>query len=544
MAGPSTSGQGEQLGELDTTKRSCFHLDGGCEQSGPPRLRYIKGKYGEAYKELEDIREEVVGRYVRAVMREGFKPTKKYVSDVFVYKDAQQRKRMLRRLDDSTGGYPGTILMWVDEGDHIHVIHDCPFSNGQCRCFFSKTEDFRRDVRGPMRRLRYITEMDELDWSNVFLYFVLSKWESNSQVWINGRLQREPHRDEIIQWENMCRRSREILEGEDERVRYHSGLEDGHHEDSGSVVQAGALQTRKKRSADGDSGLPSKKTKLSAFQKTVEQVQSLLGEYFVMPPVNLRNVIVNTEDTLDLYDPKNQNNYIAACKYVQSKIVKLKFSDFRRLYDGKRPVFYANNVDPFDYYHDIPTSTDIIVQLLRLQFNDDDDKVREFLTNVRDWFNLLGWEGNSKIQAICIVGAANSGKSFFFDMLACLAYNTGTIGKVNNKHNKFSFQEIVNRRFIIANELSMEDSAIDDFKKLCEGAAFNFSVKYESDGIHTKTPVCIISNRLLEICFHPDFKDVRLKTMHWKKAAFLAEFKKKAYPLAIFNVFDYYNIEI
>nr|QTE03989.1 MAG: nonstructural protein 1 [Luscinia sibilans ambidensovirus] len=551
MAGSSDYGESQQPAELDNADNACVHFNGGSEFDGHPRLRYIKRFYPEAYQELDSLREEVVGRYVAGVMRESFQPTRKYISQVFVYKDSEQRTRMLTRLDDYAGGYPGRLLLYVDEGDHLHVVHDCPFSNGQCRCFFGKTEDFRRDVRRPMRRIKYLTEMDELDWTNVFLYFVVSKRENNPEVWIGGRLQRLPNSHEALRWQDLQRKSREILDREAQRDGHNRGREDGHHEDGGRPVQEGLYQTGQKRRADeGDragrsiQSPPAKQQRLSKYQKIKSTVESLLGEYFVLPATHLRDVLTEHPQADTLFDPVNDKCYAKACDYVQRRIIKYKLSDFRRLYEGKCPVFYANNLDPFTYYHDIETSLKFVVGLLKWQMGDDEDKIREFLVNVREWFNLIGWNGNNKINAIAIIGPQNCGKSYFWDMFAALAFNTGHIGTINNKTNQFAFQDVYSRRFVLGNELNFSDEALDDMKKLCEGAAFNIRVKYEGDKIFTRAPVCLIANQTMAICYNTIFKDVRLHTMWWKPCAMLRESNKKPYPLCIFDLFDMYNVNL
>nr|QTE03985.1 MAG: nonstructural protein 1 [Luscinia sibilans ambidensovirus] len=548
VAGSSEYGESQQPAELDDADHSCVHFNGGSEFDGHPRLRYIKRFYPEAYQELDGIREEVVGRYVRGIMRSGFKPTRKYISEVFVYKDDQQRARMLARLDDYAGGYPGRLLLYVSEGDHLHVVHDCPYSNGQCRCFFGKTEDFRRDVRRPMRRIKYLSEMDELDWTHVFLYFVVSKRENNPEVWIGGRLQRLPNSDEIIRWQDLSRKSREILGREAERDGHHRGREDRHHEDRRRSIQESVHQAGQKRSADeGDRqpALPAaKQPRLSKYQKVKSTVESLLGEYFVLPAAHLRDVLVEHPLADTLYDPINDKCYAKAVDYVQRRIIKYKLSDFRRLYEGKRPVFYANSLDPFTYYHNIEDSVKFIVGLLKWQFMDDDDKIREFLVNVREWFNLEGWNGNNKINAVATIGPQNSGKSYFWDMFAALAFNTGHVGSINNKTNVFAMQDVYSRRFVLGNELNYDSSAYDDMKKLCEGAAFNIRVKYEGDKVFTRAPVCLIANQVMPICYDPIFKDVRLYTMYWRSCPLLRDSNKKPYPLAVFNLFELYNVNI
>lgn len=77
----------------------------------------------------------------------------------------------------------------------------------------------------------------------------------------------------------------------------------------------------------------------------------------------------------------------------------------------------------------------------------------------------------------------------------------------------------------------------------CKGTAFNIRVKYQGDKIFSKTPVLLISNFVLDICNDVHFKNVRLETIRWNTAKFLRDSNKKPYPLAIFNLFNMYNVQ-
>lgn len=546
---PTTSEQSETMGE-DVLR--CDHFGGGSEFDEPTRLRYIRQRFPEAYKELDVLREFVVGRYVRAITRESVNSSKKYASDVYVYRDPEQHQRMLSRLSQYAISYPGKIILWTDEGDHLHVVHDCPHSNGQCRCFFRKHEDFRRDIRAPMRRLRYISEMDELDWTNVFLYFIMQKRESNSQVWIGGRIQRSPNRDEIVRWGDLQGKSREILERKNSRVRRDSEQEERYSEDGGEplppklqkIGEEGCRDEESRILARRPGGKPLHVPRKTKFERISETVHTLLNEYFPLPASHLRDIIVYNKEAHQLFDPCAEKAYQASCDIFMRKFISLKLHDLKELYENALPVFYANNIDPYVYYHDKDTSLKFVADLLKFQYNDDTEKIQEFLTNVRDWFNLEGWERNNKMNALCIIGPPNSGKNYFWDMFCALAYNVGHIGRVNNKTNQFALQECYGRRLVVGNEISMEDGAKEDFKKLCEGTAFNIRVKYQGDKIFTRAPVLLVSNFELDICYDYHFKNVRLHTIRWNTCSMLKESNKKPYPLCIFDLFDMYNVSI
>lgn len=546
------SGTGEQSSSMGEDLVRCDHFGGGSEFDTTPRLRHIRRRFPEAYKELDVLRELVVGRYVREITRQSINSTRKYTSEVYVYRDADQHKRMLSRLSEYAISYPGKIILWTDEGDHLHVVHDCPHSNGQCRCFFRKSEDFRRDVRAPMRRYRFVSEMDELDWTNVFLYFIMQKRESNSQVWIGGRLQRSPDRDEIIRWGDLQTKSREILDREASRVRRDSEQEERYSQDGGESISEEFQTLGKKRRLSEETGAISRRPggkplhvpKKSKFQRISETVHTLLNEYFALPATHIRDILVYQEEAQILFDPCCEKAFQAACDVFTRKFIKLKLADLEEIYSNALPVFYSNSVDPWTYYHDRTTSLKFVNDLLKFQFQDDEEKIKQFLINVREWFNLNGWDNNPKMNAVCVIGPPNSGKNYFWDMFCALAYNVGHIGRVNNKTNQFALQECYGRRMVVGNEVSMEDGAKEDFKKLCEGTAFNIRVKYQGDKIFTKAPVLLISNFELDICYDFHFKDVRLHTIRWSTCGLLKESTKKPYPTCVFDLFKLYNVSI
>lgn len=528
----------EELGD-DTA--SCDHYSGGSEFDGIPGFTRLKEINGEVTEELDSILREVVSPYLRRLGESKFTPTRKYSSEVVVFQDDHHRRRCLQRLDRYAIDYPGKLLLWVDEGDHLHIIHDCPRSNGQCRCLFGQTEDFRKHFRKPMRRIKFITELSTTDWTNVFLYFVVSKRSSSPQVWIGGRLQRLPSDDQIVRWREVQNTTRDLLGRQNSGIGHNLFEEESrlsndtdHLSENGGIVG----QAKRKRAVD------STKRKKTKFERVSAQVLSLLTEYFCIPSTDIRKILIHSPDSLDLYDPGNEKMYDAACQLLEHRFVDYNLLDLYNLYKDKMPIFYANNINPYMYYHNLDYSTDIIDKLIRFQLGDDDERVVKFLENVRDWFNKFGWERNPKINAIAIIGPPNCGKNYFWDMLGAIAYNTGHIGRVNNKTNRFALQDCYQRRFIMGNEISMEDGALEDFKKLCEGASLNINVKFKGDKIYTRAPVCLISNKTLDICYMSAFKDVRLKTLYWMQADFLKDSDKKPYPLCIFNIFEKYNISL
>lgn len=528
--------------EFEEDSKICLHFNGGTELDSPLRLRTIQRRSPDDYRRLVEILGDVVGRYMDEIENVQFSASRRYISQVICFENDEHGARCMQRLRAVEHGYPGQFLLYVNEGDHLHIVHDCPHSNGTCRCSFNKGDDFRGPNRSNIRQVKYIGDLTSTDWANVLLYFGMRKRMFNPKIWIAGTLQEPPSRREIIRWGDLQRESRAILAREQNPgIQLYGGRGPSGDEDDTEDVQTGVRSTHTKRSADSPAG---GKKKVCKFETVCEKVSALLDVIVPIPATDLKNILINDKVVTFLMDPNNTKYYEAACEIFQRKFNTFTLKDFANFYEGKVPIFYANDKDPFTYYHNIDDSVMYLNRLIRFQFDNNDEEIVNFLNNVRDWFDKKGWGGNPKVNALCVVGKPNAGKNYFWDTFAAIAYNVGHIGRVNNKTNQFALQECYMRRFIMGNEVSMEDGAKEDFKKLCEGTSFNIRVKYQGDKIYTRAPVCLISNYMLPICSDFHFKNVRLHTMVWETYAGLKESDKKPYPLAIFALFNLYNVEI
>lgn len=509
----------------------------------PIRFRALKKQCPTAFDELESKFKRVAGHYVSTIGEVSFPHTKKYVSDVLLVRGPEHRREIVEYLHGSSPRYHGKLLIWAAEGSHVHIVHDCAYSNGSCRCALFNSGLIRDALFPALRRQRFLRQFDSIDFYNVIIYFILQKWESEREIWINRELQRLPTESEIVQWQDLCRESAAILAGKGEGHGHCDSerVEDG-ESSIGDLLPGHEGTSKKRRSPSDASG--TKPPKRSKWHKVLQQTQTLLEEYLPIPAHQLRHLLIGDPRVEFLFDPGNLRYYEAACDYFLTQVNNYSFADFKHLYDGKEPIFYANNQDVWNYYHSMDESVDYMSKLLLHQFDHESDNVTSFLENLRNWFNKEGWAGNPKVNAIAIIGPPNSGKNYFFDAIAALAYNVGHIGRVNNKTNNFALQDCYNRRLVMGNEISMEEGAKEDFKKLCEGTALNIRVKYQGDKIFNKTPVCLISNHTLDICNDPTFKNVRLQTFRWHTCTLLRDSKLKPYPLSIFKLYEMYGVEI
>ena len=92
---PRESSSARASNVLETVNDECPHFSGGSEFDLPIRLRYIQRKYAEDYKIMDDELQEVVGRYTRAIARQSFQTTRRYLSEVVLIRDVSQRRRLI-----------------------------------------------------------------------------------------------------------------------------------------------------------------------------------------------------------------------------------------------------------------------------------------------------------------------------------------------------------------------------------------------------------------------------------------------------------------
>ncbi|XP_049945935.1 uncharacterized protein LOC126428087 [Schistocerca serialis cubense] len=141
-----------------------------------------------------------------------------YYTDVIVIRGPDEVDEFSRRIASITSVYPGEIILWKHDDDHIHLVHDCTYSSRRCRCQFRVDPFIATRIKKCPRRRRAITAMSNLDWFNILIYFYLQKRPSRGQVWIRGTHKRVPGEFEIVQWVSFIEGSLSVLERENPRI--------------------------------------------------------------------------------------------------------------------------------------------------------------------------------------------------------------------------------------------------------------------------------------------------------------------------------------
>lgn len=423
----------------------------------------------------------------------------------------------------------------IKHGDHFHVIHDCLFSNGQCRCFGVILE--RRTTSKTS-----INELSEGDWRNIFDYHLASgrylhygkigeayQWnvplgyeiirpqeDSSGTYWDKGNVE-------------ICRNEHQILWQPGDGLR-DIQLESDVGESSSEVYRTAEQSQTKGRGR-----------KRQFANQEAEEIQQKLEEICASP--------ITDGDRSKYWifsDFKYLTDYRLAVKLAKN-VLKVKISnfclkDFELFYINKNPIWSSYSLESFsDYYFDLDTSIYKAVQLLIYQFcpqylNEefeimDTDLYKPFICNyLRNLFSLID-KKSGKVNSHYYISPPCSGKTFFFDAFRDYFLNTGNMSNFN-RNSQFPLQMCVDVRIIFWNEPNAEPAAMEDLKKILGGEFYSANRKNRDHCEIKRTPVIITANnRIL-----PDNDAFRSRVIYyeWKTAPFLKDNKnKRLHPFTV-----------
>lgn len=102
-----------------------------------------------------------------------------------------------------------------------------------------------------------------------------------------------------------------------------------------------------------------------------------------------------------------------------------------------------------------------------------------------------------KINTFCIVSPPSAGKTFLFNSITSLLWNTGRIRNAKKGGDSFTYQDGVNTRLNEWNECVLHGKeAIDDAKGVWEGNDQAVNVKYAKGSVLTRTPLLVAANAI------------------------------------------------
>lgn len=125
---------------------------------------------------------------------------------------------------------------------------------------------------------------------------------------------------------------------------------------------------------------------------------------------------------------------IAVLRKITINISEWALRDFIIYYNSLETnhlIFNAPNGDIAEHYYDIPTSVKVCIDLLKFQFDNDEDYIKIFVEGVYNICEKLEPKRNS----LFIYSPPNAGKNFFFDMVTHFYLNFGQLGNFNKYCN-------------------------------------------------------------------------------------------------------------
>lgn len=262
-----------------------------------------------------------------------------------------------------------------------------------------------------------------------------------------------------------------------------------------------------------------------------EEAKALLLKYYCSPISSIRDV-KEWRDNPMLSDPKNKDYIQASFDDFGKDLNEYTLLNFYNILIKSEPLFMTSM-----NYGSMEDSLSVIDNLMKHQFDDDEEKIIYFLNSVVDVLN----KQLAKTNTIVVHSPPSAGKNYFFDMIFAICLNYGQLGQAN-KNNTFAFQEAPNKRLLLWNEPNYESCLTDTIKMMLGGDPYTVRVKHSMDTHVKRTPVIVLTNNIVPFMNDIAFKD-RIIKFQWKTAPFLKEIDFKPYPMSFFELLNKYNIK-
>lgn len=497
-------------------------------------LRELEDSDPKSYEAVVELLSKVGNNIIGRFIEKDWSQSGVYVQNVITFGSDRERDILHKYLLEQGSAFRRDLFGFSFDDDHVHVLHSCAFSSSQCKCRWRK-EIPCGTIRPGYRFRSNLREWRRNNFINAVLYFFYKKG-GRKEAWIDGRSQRLEDQLKSVQWSEV----EEALGGILRLSNSQSGLDLRPLDSDGEFTEP-ILERRKRAHGFATGSEKNKRSKESKWQIISRKIQQLLEKTAICPLEGIKSEKCFLEDDF-LTDPDNTTKVNKAIEIWSHKINSWTLREFLEMYqrnDMSELVFSRSKS-----YMSLEESIEIIDQLLRFQFNGEEDLIKNFLQSL---VNVLDWQPESrpgvniKCNTFLVHSPPSAGKNFFFDTIFTLLLNLGQLGTAN-KSNNFAFQDAANRRIILWNEPNYESSCTDYLKTLFEGGDTKVRVKMLGDAHIKRTPIIILTNNTVNFMVDTAFAD-RIKQFKWKTAPFLKPIKLKPYPLVFFDILLKYEIK-
>lgn len=448
------------------------------------------------------------------------------------------------------GGRNVEIKILVKHSGHYHIIHECPKSNGTCRCFgptFTRLHTTRNS------RTNVLKTIGEAELENLLQYHLQS---DRCAIYLQIGAGTGPrllgrYKDlgfykigkvsgSAVQgspgYVAICRSENEVLWENAKRPAPLSTTSE-----CGDYVEEFDRPQEKKRRG----------IRLNREEEECEEALKLFINICASPLTDGDRTKPWTDSNFkfknDLhFKIKNTKNLLS----VQFSNKSLR--DYKTFYANRtcHPLWGAKSLEDFDnVYFDKDTSVYKALQLLIHQTTSgallsnneiDDNNDIKWKANVfnylRDLILFLD-KKTGKQNTQYYISPSCSGKTFFFDMIRDYLLLHGNMTNWN-RSCQFPFQMCVDKRIIFWNEPNIEQAMLEDFKKVAGGEYYSANIKNKSHTEIKRTPLIMTGNPPYILPQKAEWT-CRVKNYSWSHAPFLIDNgSKRLHPLAFSVLID------
>lgn len=451
------------------------------------------------------------------------------VRDIFRFEDPREYQDFLNCIQRD-GHYRRGLLQVCREDTHVHVVHDCNFSNGMCRCdWYKKAKTYGADARRDRRATRRnpCRTRTPTDIQNLLLYYCTARRTTTYQK-IGGLLERIPSEGYSISNSRLDNLPEIFGEMEIQIPRNGTELRQWERdlgEDQPDQVLTYEVPRRKKR-------------KMGAQERIQLRTVDLLEKFPICPPEAIvKHRVWRNDPDLRFKNVSDREIKAAICSF-KDNLTTYSMQEFQDMYNKEdcQPIFSAGFGNFENYYYNVENSLKIMDELIQFQCGHDEDAILDFVTTL---FNIIERKV-PKLNCIVIHSPPSAGKNFFFDAIKDFYINCGHLCNAN-KYNNFPFQDAEGRRIVQWNEPNYSPEFLEPIKEILGGDSTSVNVKYQHDTPVYRTPVIVLTNNRVSFMNHSAFKD-RIRVFNWMAAPFLANYDKRPNPLAVYHFFQKYGL--
>lgn len=374
--------------------------------------------------------------------------------------------------------FGGGVLIYrehYEEGhEHLHIVHDCTFSNATCRCAFMARFQIKPRDR---KRRQYTSAMGRDDWERLTNYLLFQRERGASFIrtsdgkifaCVDNAATRLFEVCEIARPENLAIEDGKVCIGNRTELPRGSGSAE-------NINREGLLESEEAPQGPKN------------FQES--KVFQFLLKYLISPPDSCHLLKHYYTDRHLLNINESQKEYRNALSLYKRVILNKSLTEIHEMYSPENKIYNAINGDPFNMYFDADTSANKIKSFLTAQFNHTEGVVH-FISTL---YNIL-MKQNGKKNCLWIRGPPDSNKSTFIKIVEQLMITCGRVS-IMNKTNNFPFSSCTECRLIVLDELSFDPAIYtDQLKLLLSGEPMKVSKKYCEDVYIYKTPIIAVSN--------------------------------------------------